>query len=487
MSHDNTIDPRIKRGVLLHLIFTITVLVLLMLFGVLMLMNQGDIINLEWEMFYKLMSVHGIGMVGIATVGGIAIMYYFTSKYLKLSPKVLMRHFYMTVTAYAGILIAVFVFDYSDAWTFLYPLPSTSAEQGGMIGVVLFLSSVLLFGVSCLLVHMHIGRHIILKYGGLHNGLGWNVIFGKDELGPPTAVVASTMVSIVNVTAIISGGIAIILALINIATGYHSDPLLIKHLTYAFGHVFANATIYMGVIAVYEILSRAANRPWKSNKVFLIFWNLSTILTLTVYTHHLFMDFAVPSWMLIGGQILSHMNGLPVLVVTAYGALMISYKAKMKWDIATTFIFISMFGWVAGAIPALIDATIVINQVMHNTKWVPGHFHMYMGIGIMAMIIGFIYYFSKYEGRQTENRFDRVTLISYVAFFIGLVGTFLYSGSISVPRRWAEHMPEWILSSQMGAVFGGLIFITTALIFIRFISKLKHLFKYSNVNLSKVK
>lgn len=477
MASDYTINPKTKKAVLYHLIFTITVLVLLMLFGVLMLLNQGEIINLEWEMFYKLMSVHGIGMVGIATVGGIAIMFYFTSKYLKLNPKVLMTHLYLTITAYAGILVAVFVFNYSDAWTFLYPLPSTSAEQGTMIGVILFLGSVLLFGISCLIVHVHIARHIIGKYGGLRYGLGWNVIFGKDELGPPTAVVASTMVSIVNVTAIIAGGTAIIFAFLNIATGYDADPLLIKHLTYAFGHVFANATIYMGVIAVYEILARTANRPWKSNKVFLIFWNLSTILTLTVYTHHLFMDFSVPAWMLIGGQILSHLNGMPVLVVTAYGALMIVYKAKMKWDVASLFIFVAMFGWAAGAIPALIDATIVINQVMHNTKWVPGHFHTYMGIGIMAMIIGFIYYFSKYEGKRKEGTIDKITFVSYVLFFLGLAGTFLYAGKTSVPRRWAEHLPEWVLSSQLGAVAGALILTTTSIIFVRFIMNLSHIFK----------
>ena len=28
--------------------------------------------------------------------------------------------------------------------------------------------------------------------------------------------------------------------------------------------------------------------------------------------------------------------------------------------------------WVVGVVPAIVDATIVVNHVMHNTKWVPG-------------------------------------------------------------------------------------------------------------------
>jgi cytochrome c oxidase subunit 1 len=115
-----------------------------------------------------------------------------------------------------------------------------------------------------------------------------------------------------------------------------------KSLTYAFGHIFANCTIYMAVIAVYEVLSEYTGRPWKSNKAFLIAWNFSTLFTLMIYTHHLLMDFAVPEWMLIMGQIFSYANGLPVMVITAYGALMIVFRSGMNWDFASSMFFLSM-------------------------------------------------------------------------------------------------------------------------------------------------
>jgi cytochrome c oxidase subunit I len=475
----HTIHSSSKKAVLSHLIVAAAVLVLMMVFGVVMLLNQGEFISIGADTFYKIMTAHGIGMIGMATVGGAAIMWYFLSKYLSLNPKVFILNIIFSILAFASILIAVFGFNFSDAWTVLYPLPAKSAEFLGMGGAMFFFGGVLLLGVGLLIVYFEIARKIKKQYGRFLNGLGWDVIFGKKkDYGPPAAVVASTMVVIVNTSAILAGATVIIMSIINILNpSITFDPMLAKHLTYAFGHVFANATIYMGVIAVYEILSEYTKRPWKASKSFLVAWNFSTLFTLMIYTHHLLMDFAVPKWMLIIGQVFSYANGLPVMVVTAYGALMIVYKSKIKWDVASGLMFVSMFGWVAGAIPAIVDATIRVNHVMHNTKWVPGHFHTYMGIGITTMIIGFLYYFSKVEGMRNQNKMDKVALFSYLFFFLGLVGSFLYAGAISVPRRWAVHFPEWVGTSQAGAIFGALVTITTLYFFIRFIGNVKHILK----------
>src|SRR5699024_5032906 len=203
----------------------------------------------------------------------------------------------------------------------------------------------------------------------------------------------------VNTAALISGTIVIMMNIVTILNpAFTFDPLLAKNLTFAFGHILANSTIYMGVIAVYEILSRSTGRPWKANKVFLIAWMMSTIFTMIVYPHHLLQDTVMPTWALALGQILSFANGLPVLIVTAYGALMIIYKSGIKWDTASALMFVSMFGWTAGVVPAILDSAIMVNHVMHNTKWVPGHFHMYMGLGVIAMIFGFMFYLAKVDG-----------------------------------------------------------------------------------------
>ncbi|HLO12213.1 MAG TPA: cbb3-type cytochrome c oxidase subunit I [Pseudoneobacillus sp.] len=469
------IKPLAKKAVMWHLITTALVILLMMFFGVLMLLNQGKMISLSPQLFYKIMTAHGTGMVGIAALGGLAIMWYFLSKYLPLNPKVLFANYIMFLIGVALILIGIFGFNFSDGWTFLYPLPSQSAELSGSAGALFFLFGLLILGSGFLVIYGYVAFHLIRTYGGLHKSLGWDYIFGgKKGYGPPSAAVASTMVVICNSTAIVAGATVIVFSILNIINpAIEIDPMLAKHLTYAFGHIFANCTIYMAVIAVYEGLSSATNRPWKSNKAFLIAWNFSTLFTLMIYTHHLLMDFAVPKWMLIVGQVFSYANGLPVMVVTAYGTLMIVYRSGIKWSFWSLLFFLSMFGWLAGAIPAIIDATIVINHIMHNTKWVPGHFHMYMGMGVITMIFGFMSYFNQQEGKVKENGWDLLSIVTYYIFFLGLTGSFLYAGKISTPRRWAEHLPEWVASDQVGATCGILIIGASLIFTIRFFIGIK--------------
>ncbi|MDQ6599209.1 cbb3-type cytochrome c oxidase subunit I [Bacillus salipaludis] len=460
----------IKKGVSIYLMVTSVVLVLMMIFGVIMLLNQGNVIKISAQTFYKVMTIHGTGMIGIASLGGSAILWYFLSKYIHLNPKILFANLILSLIGVVMILVAIFGFNFSDGWTFLYPLPSFSSKLNGLTGALLFLFGLLLLGVGYLVMYFYLAARLIKEYGGLGKSLGWDYIFrGKKGYGPPAAVVATTMVIIANSVGILAGATALVESIVNILNpNFAFDPMLAKHLTYAFGHIFANCTIYMAVIAVYEVLSEYTGRPWKSNKVFLIAWNFSTLFTLMIYTHHLLMDFAVPEWMLIIGQIFSYANGLPVMVITAYGALMIVFRSDMKWDFASSMFFLSMFGWVAGAVPAIIDATIVVNHVMHNTKWVPGHFHTYMGMGVIAMIFGFMYYFNKMEGTQKQKGIDKYAIFTYFVFFSGLTGSFLYAGKISAPRRWAEHLPQWTGSDQVGALCGVFIIIAAIIFTTRF-------------------
>src|SRR5690606_25932706 len=150
-------------------------------------------------------------------------------------------------------------FEYASAWTFLYPLPAISANAWGVTGALLYLFGMLLLGVGFLLLYIDTGRAIIKKQGSLAKGLGWDVISGKkaEKDAPTPTIVASTMVTIGNITALTAGAIVLIMNIINVINpAFTFDPLLAKNLTFAFGHIFANAIIYMAVIAVYESLSK---------------------------------------------------------------------------------------------------------------------------------------------------------------------------------------------------------------------------------------
>jgi len=230
----------------------------------------------------------------------------------------------------------------------------------------------------------------------------------------------------------------------------------------------------MTVIAVYEILPRYAGREWRTSKPFLWGWTTSTVMVLIAYPHHLLMDFVMPEWALIVGQIASYAAGLPVLVVTAYGALALVYSSGIRWDAASSLLFLSMFGWAAGILPAIVDATIMVNLVMHNTMWVPGHFHFYLLLGMVAMIFGFMYYLGRERG-AAEGALDRLAVWVFGLSGLGFALVFLYSGKQGVPRRWAVHLPQWLAYDRLASLLALAVTAAVLMFAVRFLVRVPRL------------
>lgn len=469
------IDVASKRVVLAYMSVTGLVLALLMLFGLLMRLSQGGMYEIPPDLFYQVMTAHGIGMVGIAGLGGAAILWYFLRQYVCLSNTILITNLIFFLAGVALILGGIFIGGFAGAWTFLYPLPAKSLGVWGTGAAASYLIGVLLVGVGFLLLFLDIGRAVISTYGGLGRALGWPRLFGHDAHdAPPSTVVASTVVTIMNVLAIGVGAVILTISLINLyAPGFTIDALLAKNLIYFFGHTFINATIYMAIIAVYEILPRYTDRPWAATRVFLGAWTATLVMVLIVYPHHLLMDFAMPDWMLWMGQIISYTSGFPVLVVTAIGTLTIVYRSGIQWDLASGLLFLAVFGWAAGVLPAIIDATIVVNLVMHNTMWVPGHFHFYLQLGLVAMFFGFMYYLAKSEGETQDTLLDRASFWVYGIAGLAFIATFLMAGRDSVARRWAVHLPEWVGYDRLASVFATLVILAVLVFVIRFLTRLR--------------
>lgn len=451
--------------VMIYLAATGLVLILMMLAGLLMRLAQAGWLGLDPALFYQLLTVHGTGMVGIAALGGAAVMWHFLSAHLRLHHWVMGANFALFMLGVAAILAADFVGGFGAAWTFLYPLPAMPQGIWPVWAAELHLAGLLLVGTGFLIWCIEIARAIIAHYGSLARGLGWHVLFaGSTRNVPPPTVVAATMVVIVTTLAIIAGAVVMVMSLINLAfPSVALDPLLTKNLIYFFGHVFVNATIYMAVTVVYELLPRMTGRPWKTSRVFLAAWTVSTVMVLIIFPHHLLMDFAMPRWAMVIGQVFSYINSFPILIVTGLGAIAIVHRSGIRWDLVSTLLLLSMFGWMAGVVPAVIDATIAVNSVMHNTMWVPGHFHFYMLLGLLPMIFALMIHLARNED-VTPRGGDRAAML-YGGFGLGFVAMFLAGGWASVPRRWAAHLPEWMIWDRIASVMAlGVIVLTTVFV-----------------------
>ncbi len=460
-----TADRGASASVRAALVVTGIVLVLMMVFGLLMRLEQAHWMSMSPAWFYKLMTLHGAGMVGIAALGSVAIMRHFLGEHVPLSTPIFISSLVLFLVGVTMILVSVFVGDFHGAWTFLYPLPGTGMGMWKTWAAALFLAGLLVIGVGFLLFFLDSARGIIARYGSFGRSLGWPQLFGTDDgNAPPPAVVASTMVTIVQICALVVGASILVMMLVNLyLPSFHIDALAAKGMIYFFGHTFINATIYASIIVVYELLPRYTHRPWKSSRVFLAAWTAAIFMVLFIFPHHLLMDFAYPTWMLIIGQVLGYTSAIPVILVTAFGGLMLVYRSGIRWDLTSRLLVLSLFGWSAGIIPAFIDGTIPVNAVMHNTLWVPGHFHFYLLLGVVAMLFAFMAYLAKSGPDAPDGVTERVAFWAFVAGGVGLPVAFLYEGQHSVPRRYAEHVLSAIPADRFASIGAGVVIVAALL------------------------
>ena len=454
------------------------VFLLMMAAGLVMRAAQGDLIEIGAELFYQLLSVHGAGMVGTAGLAGAGILWFFLGRHVDLSGAAYRVFLGLFLLGVVFILVAILVGGYGAAWTFLYPLPAVTGGVWEPWASVLFVLGYTSIGVGFLIFYLAVGHAVITAYGGLVRALGWHVAFGgadPDE-APPPAVIAAATVTIFNSIGIVVGAAVLVVTLINLLVpGFSVDALLAKNMIYFFGHVFINAAIYMSVIAVYEIVPEYTGRPWKSTRPFILAWASILIFVMAVYPHHLLQDVPMPPWALIIGQVASYLSGIPLLAVTAFGLCTYVRGSGMRWDLVSALLFLSVAGWSLGSVPAIIDAIVAVNKVMHNTQWVPGHFHMYLLLGTLAMNFGFMNWLVR-RGHAEVSRFNGIEKLAFSTYVFGGVGfvvVFLVSGAQSVPRRWAVHAPEWLSQAQAGTAFAVLVILGALAFFVRFAAGLR--------------
>ncbi|MCQ0093133.1 cytochrome c oxidase subunit I [Roseovarius sp. M141] len=448
------------------------VLILMMTFGLIMRLNQSGMIEIDPILFYEILTAHGAGMVGTAGLTGAAIMWYFMGRYVPLVGAVYAIFLGLFLLGVVLILGAIFVGGYAGAWTFLYPLPAMSGGLWSGGAAAIFLLGYISIGVGFLLMHLEVGRQLIRAYGGVGGALAWPLIFGKGkpEDAPPASVIAAMASTIFNVLGIVVGAAVLVASIVNLLVpGFAVNALLAKNMIYIFGHIFINAAIYMAVIAVYEIVPEYTGKPWRASRVFAISWSVILLFVVIIYPHHLLQDVAMPAWALVMGQIISYLSGIPLLAVTAFSLLVYLRAGPVKWDLASALLVLGVAGWTVGVVPAVLDGMIMVNRVMHNTQWVPGHFHIYLLLGVVAMGFGFMAWLVRDARTAGFGTLDRLGVGVFLTGGAGFTLMFLISGAMSIPRRWADHAPEWQPQAVIASGFAVLTILGALLIVVLYL------------------
>ncbi len=420
-------------------VWTVPVLFLvLVLLGLTMRATQAGIIGTDPDLFYAVMTLHGLGMAGTAFVAGFAGVTYLLARYVRVNLGIAWLMYALTVVGVVGLVIACLIGRFGPGWYLLYPLPFLAGEAWPSWALGLAVLSLIVLGVAWLVGQVDVFRAVVAHYG-LTNALAWQY-FRKESAGrvdiPPIVLIAAAACLVPGILTTIDGAVLLMLYLFKwFSPALTLNPLLLKNMVFLWGHTLVNITMYLGLAMVYELLPKYTGRPWKTNTVVAISWNAVLFLVLLAFFHHLYMDFAQPVSLQYVGQVASYLSAVPATVVTVFGVISQVYRSGMQWRFVPLCFFLGVIGWVIGGFAAVVDSTITVNSVFHNTLWVPAHFHTYFLAGYFLMLWGFLYEFSG----SVRDRFAKIGLWLVVTGAYGFLFMFYLGGALGVPRRFAAY------------------------------------------------
>jgi len=449
------------------LVWVLTALVLfpiLAILGLLMRTQQGGYFQtVPPEYFYAIMTLHGLGMVGLWFVAGMAVLSVLLASYVKPTVAVSWVAFGATLIGVVLLLAATLVGRLGVGWYFLYPLPFYSGGTWPAWATAALFAALAIMGVGWTLWAGDLLLAIARRYRFSH-ALGWQYFSGAATPEVPPIIIIAT-VSFIGVLAGLVAAV-VILALVGVeqlAGGFRNDALLIKNLTFYFGHMLVNITMYFGVAMVYEVLPAYTGRPWKTNTLVVVAWNLVLFLVMFAYLHHLYMDFAQPQWLQVTGQLSSYLISVPAAVVTIFSTLVLIYGSSMRWRLPSLMLFLGVMGWAIGGVAAVIDSTVAVNTHFHNTLWVPAHFHTYYILGVVLMILGTVFHLLTELSKVPESGTLTRAIVGTVGVGgYGFVLMFYLAGVAGVPRRYSIYPGEVAVGTLYAKI--SLIFITVLLI-----------------------
>lgn len=260
----------------------------------------------------------------------------------------------------------------------------------------------------------------------------------------------------------IPGGLVFGSSVLNTHTG--GSPILWQHLFWFFGHPEVYIAILPGMGATSHILSTFARKPVFGYRamVFAIF--AIGLLGFFVWGHHMFISGMSP-YSAMTFSILTLSIGVPSAVKT-FNWLGTLWGSRIRFTTPMLFAigFVSLF--VAGGITGLVLGQTSLDLPMHDTYFVPAHFHLVMGVAsIFGMFAAIYFWFPKMFGRFMSERLGK---FHFWLTFVGVYCIFVpmhTMGMVGMPRRYANFGEYRFLDSiHPLVIFVSIAAIITALV-----------------------
>jgi cytochrome c oxidase subunit I len=273
------------------------------------------------------------------------------------------------------------------------------------------------------------------------------------------------------------------------------NVVLSRLLFWFFGHPLVYFWLLPAYVMYYTIMPRLAGGKLYSDfygrLVFMSFIVLSSPLGL----HHQFTEPAVSSGYKALHAALTFLVAVPSLITAFTLAASLEYGARQNggeglfawWGKLPHFdpqrwlfpyLFMGLVIFVLGGITGIINASYGMASLVHNTSWIPAHFHLTVAGPTFLAILGMsLYLCAGVLGKKVV-----APRMAVAVPYLWTIGTFTFSAGLfygglhGVPRRTNLGMsfldsssdayrPDWVIGEQIGAVGGCLMGLAVLLFF----------------------
>ncbi|HET9513803.1 MAG TPA: cbb3-type cytochrome c oxidase subunit I [Gemmatimonadales bacterium] len=265
------------------------------------------------------------------------------------------------------------------------------------------------------------------------------------------------------------------------------DPLLTRTLFWFTGHAIVYAWLLPAYVSWYALIPRQVGGVLISDSYARVTFILFLLLSIPTGFHHQYTDPGISTTMKGIHAVLTFGVFFPSLITAfsvmasleiggrrAGGKGLLGWIRRLPWgDPSVTAQLLAMLVFILGGATGLVNASYTMNQVIHNTTWVPGHFHMTVGTAVALTLMGVAYWLIPYlTGRALYSR--KLGLASTWFYAIGVLifaRGMISAGLEGMPRRIFRAQatydnPAWDLGGMLTGIGGTLMFTGVMLFFL---------------------
>lgn len=431
------------------------------------------------DTFYMVLTAHGIDMLIFWIIFfEVAVLYFASSTLLRCriaTPKIAWLAFVLMVVGAVMNNVSVFQGGSSVMMTSYVPM---MAHWSFYLGLILFAVGAL---IACF---VFFGTLVVAKREKTFEGSVPLVTFG------------ATTAAIIAVFTISSGAIILIPTfLMAIGVINEVDPLVYRTIWWAFGHSSQQINVAAHISIWYAVAAIAFGAKPMSERVSRGAFLLYILFLQLASAHHLLADPGISTeWKVVNTSYFMYFAVLASMIhaLSIPGAMEVAQRArgydkglfewlrKAPWSNPVfSGVFISLVGFgFLGGITGVMMGTEQLNLLIHNTIYVPGHFHATVVVGTTLTFMSLTYFLIPvlFRREMINPGLARIQpyLFGFSMYFFCLV--MMGAGTLGVSRRhWdmafsgAALAYEWPGAAylMMGLVgIGGLVAIVGGAIYI---------------------